>query len=167
MNGADFLPWISISVTLLLGVLVFITNRRANRTSEKKLTVEEQQAEDVREDMIAKRSASELERLYKRTDDLETTVAELQRTVTDLQEADRRKQKTINDQADELERTKDELHRTNQVLTDVRALVSNFASRVQEAWTNGHTMPTLTVDELSLLNDTIPKSTYLKNRGAT
>lgn len=144
----DVLPIVSIAVTLLLGVLVFITNRRANRTSEKHLTLEEQQEANDREDTIAERRRVELERLYQRVDKLEKTVAA-------LQEADEKKQRTINDQADELERT-------NEVLTDVRALFSRFVTRVEEAWKNGHTMPTLTTDEWALLNDTIPKSTYLK-----
>lgn len=53
-------------------ILTFITNRRAQRTSEKKLTLEEQAAEDQSDDRIAERRLIELERLYKRVEALET-----------------------------------------------------------------------------------------------
>lgn len=167
MTAGDWVPWISPVVTLIIGVLVYLNARRQNRTGEKQLTVEEQRVEDARAEMIANMTGEELKRLYtERIPELEASVERLQKTVADLQKADTEKQKTINDQADELERTRDELRWTNQVLTDVRALVSSFAGRVEEAWTSGHTMPTLTPDEWALLNDTIPKTTFL-NRGAT
>lgn len=167
MNPGDWVPWISPVVTLLIGLLVYLNARRQNRTSEKHLTIEEQQVEDARAEMIQSMTGDELRRLYtERIPELEASVAKLQQTVSDLQTADRQKQQTINDQADELGRTKDELKRTNQVLTDVRALVVRFTARVQQAWKDGHTMPTLTVDELALLEDTIPKTTFL-TRGET
>lgn len=67
----------SIFVTLALGVLVFVNSRRANQTAEKKLTVEEQQAEHEREDVIARRRREELDRLYARCDELEADVKQL------------------------------------------------------------------------------------------
>lgn len=152
MSAGEILGTVSIVVTLLLGILVFITNRRANRTSEKKLTLEEQQAADEREDGIAERRRVELERLYGRVEKLEEIVKQ-------LQAADRKKQVTINEQADELERT-------NDILSDVRALFSKFVTRVEEAWASGKAMPTLTTEERRLLEDTIPRHTHLA-RGET
>ncbi len=148
MSG--WLQWVSPGITLLIGVLVYLNARRQNRTGEKKLSLEEQQEANDREDVIAKRRAEELERLYERVDKLE-------KTVEALQEADREKQQTINYQADELQRT-------NQVLAAVRTLFLTFERRVREAWENGHTMPTLTSDERALLEDTIPRATYLTRR---
>ena len=136
MSGDGILAGVSIAVTLLLWVLVFITNRRANQTSEKKVEIEA-------EDTIAERRRVELERLYLR-------VEKLERIVEELQKRDREKQTTINDQADELERT-------NEVLSDVRELFTRFVARVEVAWTSGHTMPTLTADERELLERTLPR----------
>lgn len=70
-DGGTILSLISLAITLLLGVGVWLNSRRSNRTAEKKLTVEEQTAEDNREDVIARRRKEELERLYKRVDDLD------------------------------------------------------------------------------------------------
>lgn len=144
MSAGDLLGFISLGVSLLLGVLVFVTNRRANKTSEKKLSVEEQEIEDNREDVIAKRRKEELDRLYQRVDKLEKIVDELQRR-------DREKQTTIDDQAGELERT-------NRLLADVRRLFVRYTARVERAWADGHTMPTLTEEERALLENTIPRS---------
>lgn len=67
-----------IGVTALLGtVLVFITNSRANRTSEKKLTVEEQAVRDDREATVAQQRLEELNRLHPRLDALEKLCDEL------------------------------------------------------------------------------------------
>ena len=145
MTGGEVMGAISLLVTLLLGLLVFRTNSRANKTSEKTLTLQEQNAEDDREDNIAERRRVELERLYERVDKLEQIVEQLR--IRDVQ-----KQSTINDQADDLERT-------NATLSDVRNLFSRFVDRVAQSWTDGHTMPTLTTAERTLLEDTIPYRT--------
>lgn len=136
MSGGEILALVSSLVALAGMVLVFITNRRANATSEKKVGLEA-------EDSIAERRRVELERLYLRVEKLEKIVEELQRR-------DRDKQRTIDDQADELERT-------NEVLEDVRALFTRFVARVETAWTSGHTMPTLTLEERELLERTLPR----------
>lgn len=141
IDSGFVLGLISICVTLLLGVLVFITNRRANTTADKKLTFEEQQAEDTRHRSISEERRRELDRLYLRVDKLEKTVQELQRR-------DEAKQKTIDDQADELERT-------NALLGLVRRLFVRYTARVEKAWKDGHTMPKLTTEELALLEDTL------------
>lgn len=145
MTGGEVMALISLIGTLLLGVLAFVTNRRANRTSEKKLTLEEQTAEDDREDNIAERRRIELDRLYQRVDKLEKIVEQLRLR-------DEQKQTTINSQADELERT-------NELLSAVRILFSRFVGRVETAWKDGHTMPALTVDERFLLESTTPHRT--------
>lgn len=67
----------SIVVTLGLGLLVFINNRRANQTAEKKLTVEEKQAQFERDDVITRRRGEELNRLYERCDELEASMEKL------------------------------------------------------------------------------------------
>lgn len=149
-EGAYVIAGISLAGTILVAVLAFMTNRRANRTSEKHLSLEEQQAEDNRDDLVTKRQAAELDRLYARVDKLEETVKQ-------LQQSDTAKQKTINDQADELERT-------NDVLSALRALFSKFVSRVEDAWTNQGPMPTLTTAERALLNAAPPTH---RNRGDT
>lgn len=79
MDPAFWLSLFSVIVTLGLGVLVFVNNRRANRTAEKKLTVEEQIAKNEREDVIAKRRREELDRLYARCDELEADIVDLKR----------------------------------------------------------------------------------------
>lgn len=79
MDPAFWLSLFSVIVTLGLGVLVFVNNRRANRTAEKKLTVEEQIAKNEREDVIAKRRREELDRLYTRCDELEADIVDLKR----------------------------------------------------------------------------------------
>lgn len=71
MTGGETLGWVSLGVTFLLGVFVALNNRRANRTSEKKLTIEEQAAEDQSDDRIAERRLAELNRLYARVEALE------------------------------------------------------------------------------------------------
>ena len=73
MTSADWLSLISITVTLLLGFLVYRTNKHANKTHAKKLTLEEQVAEDERGDKIAERRRIELNRLYDRLDKLEAS----------------------------------------------------------------------------------------------
>lgn len=144
MTGGEILSLIT-GLTALAGVvLVFITNRRANATNEKKLTLEEQQAEDAREDKIAERRLGELNRLYER-------VAVLEKTVEQLLERDRQKQATIDTQADDLDRT-------NDALDSIRSLFIAFVRRVETAWKDGHTMPTLTEDEQALLEMTLPAS---------
>lgn len=142
MNGGEILGWISICVTLLLGLLVWGTNHRANRTSEKKLTLEEQTVADAASHSISEERRVELERLYTRVDKLERIVEELQR-------ADKRKQRIIGEQADELDAT-------NRRLTQIRTLFSAFVSRVEQAWKDGHTMPTLTPEERALLEGAMP-----------
>jgi uncharacterized protein HemX len=152
LDSGTILGGISIAVTLLLGLLVFITNRRANRTGEKKLTLEEQQVEDQRHRSISEERRKELDRLYERVDKLETTVAELQKR-------DEQKQKTIDEQADKIDDQADELERTNRVLSEVRRLFVKYTARVERAWKEGHTtMPTLTVEEKSLLEDTLTRA---------
>lgn len=79
MSFETILSSVSIFVTLLLGLLVFFNAVRSNRTAEKKLTVEEQQAQDDREDVIAKRRREELDRLYARCDELEADVEQLKK----------------------------------------------------------------------------------------
>lgn len=125
------------------GVLALISNLRANRTSEKKLTFEEREAEEQRHRSISEERRKELDRLYERVDKLEQIVQQ-------LQESDRKKQRTINEQADELERTK-------QSLSDVRDLFARFVERVQTAWRDGHPMPVLTEEERAVLEDTRPR----------
>jgi hypothetical protein len=77
MDAAFWLSILSIGVTAALGVLVFVNNRRANRTAEKKLTVEEQAIADEREDVIARRRKEELDRLYARYEAMEEDIASL------------------------------------------------------------------------------------------
>lgn len=144
IDSGFVLGLISITVTLLLGVLVFITNRRANTTQAKKLTLEEQTVEDKRHRSISQERREELDRLYARVDKLEHMVEELQRR-------DEQKQNTINEQADEIERT-------NTVLGQVRRLFVRYTARVEQAWRDGHTMPTLTSDERALLEDTLTRA---------
>lgn len=67
----------SIFVTLLLGLGVYLNARRSNKNAEKHLTVEEQVAEDEREDVIARRRREELDRLYARVEKLEQGQTEL------------------------------------------------------------------------------------------
>lgn len=142
MTGGELLGAVT-GVTALLGVvLVFITNRRANKTNEKKLTIDERNAEVERDDKIAARRLGELNRLYER-------VAVLEKTVQDLLERDKEKQKTIDTQADDLEKT-------NDALDSVRSLFVSFVKRVEKAWKAGHQMPTLTTDEQALLEMTLP-----------
>lgn len=151
MSGDTVLGGISLAVTLLLGLLVFVTNRRANKTGEKKLTLDEQQLEDQRHRSISEERRKELDRLYERVDKLEKTVAELQKR-------DEQKQETIDRQAEKIDDQADELERTNKLLSEVRALFMRYTARVERAWKDGHTMPTLTVDEKALLEDTLTRA---------
>jgi hypothetical protein len=77
VDTAFWLSLLSIIVTLSLGLLVFINNRRANSTAEKKLTVEEKQAAYEREAVITRRRGEELDRLYTRCDELEADIKQL------------------------------------------------------------------------------------------
>ena len=133
--GEVLLQWTPIGVTLLLGIFTYVNVRRANKTSEKKVSVEEQQAEDSREDVIARRRAEELDRVYERIDKLEATVEE-------LKESDRLKQITIEGLTD--------------LLARVRSLFLTFINRVESAWEGGDKMPKLTEIELALLQDVYP-----------
>lgn len=142
MSGGEILSLI-VAVSALLGVvLVFITNRRANKTGEKKLTLDEQVAEDARKRSISEERRIELERLYLRVEKLELALA-------DLQKRDEQKQKTIDTQAVDLERTTD-------ALEGLRGLFVAFVKRVEQAWSDGHSMPTLTEHEQALLEMTLP-----------
>lgn len=142
VSGGEMLSLVTAMAALLGVVLVFITNRRANKTDEKKLTLEEQAVEDAHEDKIAERRLGELNRLYER-------VAVLEKTVEQLIERDKQKQATIDTQAGDLERT-------NDALDSVRGLFIAFVKRVETAWRDGHTMPTLSADEQALLEMTLP-----------
>lgn len=143
VDGGEIMGGISILVSLILGLLVFITNRRSAANKEKRLTIDEQRIEDARLDNIADRRREELDRLYVRVEKLETLVNE-------LRERDEQKQTTIEHQADELKRT-------NQLLADVRRLFARYTTRVEKAWKLGHTMPTLTDEEKAVLADATPR----------
>jgi chromosome segregation ATPase len=143
VTGAELLTLASSVVALAGVVLMFVTNRRANATSEKKVDIEAEQS-------VAEMRLSEIKRLDDLVRSLRLDVDKLTKTVEELQRRDRDKQRTINDQADELERT-------NEVLSDVRELFTRFVARVEIAWTSGHTMPTLTADERELLERTLPR----------
>ena len=150
MIGEILLQWTPAIGSLLLVVFTALNARRANKTSEKKLTLDEQQAEDTREDAIAENRRVELERLYARVDKLE-------KIVESLQQRDAEKQETINAQRQELGRTNEELAQTVQLLTDVRKLFFAFVGRVEFAWESQHdVMPALTRAERALLEDTLP-----------
>lgn len=86
MTTGEIMPWVSLAVTLLLGLLVYRTNRGANRTNEKKLSIEEQIAEDERGDRIAERRRVELERLYERVEKLEALTETLKKELEVIQE---------------------------------------------------------------------------------
>jgi hypothetical protein len=128
MNTAEILSIGSLVVSLLLGLLVFVTNRRANRTSEKKLTIEEQALMDAREATVAEQRLEELNRLLPRVSALEAKVKEL-------------------------EKDRDVL---STLIASLRRLILAFVQRVEEAWENGHEKPTLTREELELLERTEP-----------
>ena len=140
MSGGDILGGLSLLVTAVLGVLMWVNSRKQTGQGDRKITVEEQVAEDAREDVIAERRRVELERLYSRVGKLEEEVQALKKSGED-------QERTIKDQADELERT-------NDVLSNVRHLFTAFVHRVQVAWEQGHSMPTLTAEELRILEDT-------------
>ena len=70
MTGGEILGLISIGVTGLLGLGVFLNSRRANQAGDKKLTLEEQIASDANDDRIAERRLVELKRLYEQVDEL-------------------------------------------------------------------------------------------------
>jgi hypothetical protein len=72
MSTELWLSAFSLVVTTLLGLLVWHNSRGANKNAEKKVSVEEQAAEDARDDVIAERRRVELERLYGRLDKIET-----------------------------------------------------------------------------------------------
>lgn len=128
MNTAEILSCVSLAVTLLLGILLFVTNRRANRTSEKKLTIEEQALKDAKEATVADQRLEELNRLQPRIEALEAKV-------------------------EELETDRDFL---SVLITSLRNLIRDFVQRVERAWEDGHEKPTLTVEELELLERTEP-----------
>lgn len=128
MNTAEIISCISLGITLLLGLLLFLTNRRANRTNEKKLTIEEQALKDAREATVADQRLEELNRLIPRVTDLEEKVERLE------------KQRTF-------------LHTH---ISALRGLILAFVQRVERAWEDGHDKPTLTREELELLERTEP-----------
>lgn len=139
MTGGDWFAAVSCLVAVLSLVFALFKNRRADKAAQKHLTVEEMVAEDNREDTISKRRYLELERLYKRVEKLEKQVGVLQR-------ADRSKQKTIDSQAARI--------------TQMKTMFLAFVERVEMAWQDGHTMPTLTAEERALLEDDEPDHPY-------
>jgi len=139
MNTGLAMSIASLLGTLFLGYLSYRNYKRANDVQTKATEVQAQAAIDARASMIAKETADELTRLYKRVDKLEQIVEELQKR-------DRQKQATIEDQAAELDRT-------NGVLAAVRSLFVAYAARVERAWRDGHAMPVLTAEERAILED--------------
>lgn len=156
-DGTNMLTWGGLAVSVLSLALVYITNRRANRTDEKKLTVEEQQAEYGQQDGIAKRRLEELKRVYERMDTLEATVKRLESTVAALEERDRQKQRTIDEQHDKIEEQSVELDHTKGLVAALRTLIVDYAARVEQAWRDGHVMPLLTPEERRILEDTLTR----------
>lgn len=154
MNAGVVAALIMAGGGLLTGLISLYRNLRADKTKEKvseqQLSLEQQRFEADRTDAIAQNRLKEIERLSGELKDLRAEFDKLRDTVEDLQKRDREKQRTINEQANELEQT-------NNLLADVRALFSRFVARVEQAWKDGHTMPTLTDEERELLESTLPK----------
>lgn len=144
------LQWTPVLVAAFLAVFTVHTNLRASKTSEKKVTVEEQIAEDAREDVIATRRREELDRLYELRAQDNARLEKLEKKVDELTESDRLKQITIEG--------------LTELLARVRSLFLTFINRVESAWDNGHSMPKLTEIELALLKDVYPyqRSNLLK-----
>jgi Mg2+ and Co2+ transporter CorA len=148
MSGEAWLGVVSLFCTTALGVLVWNNQRRQAHAGERSVDIDEQTAEISNEDKIAERRRVELERLYLRVEKLEGIVER-------LQQADEDKQKTIDSQADEL-------GRTNDLLSDLRSAFKAFVERVEKAWDDGHSRPSLTDEERSLLENTIPRNRLFK-----
>lgn len=75
-DSGDLLGLFSLLVTLGLGVGVFLNSRRGVQQRDRELTHDEQQAQDAREDMIARERREELERLYPQLHGLREKLAE-------------------------------------------------------------------------------------------
>lgn len=78
MTTSDVLAIVSLAVTAALGIGIYINSRRANSTSEKKVSLDQQIALDENEDRIAERRLTELKRLYEQVDDLVERVKTLE-----------------------------------------------------------------------------------------
>lgn len=150
MSGETWLGLISLAATTALGLLVWNNQRRQARAGERSVDIDEQSAEIANEDKIAERRRVELERLYKRVEKLEGIVERLEKS-------DTAKQETINSQASELEKT-------NTLLADLRSAFTAFVGRVEKAWDDGHSKPSLTDEERALLENTIPRNRLFKER---
>jgi hypothetical protein len=85
MNNGEIMGWVSIGVTLLLGLGIFLNSRRANKTGEKKLTLEETLAIEANDDRIATRRLTELNRVYAQVDRLVESNELLSDRVTKLE----------------------------------------------------------------------------------
>jgi hypothetical protein len=141
MTFEQLLSAAALFVSLTLGAFVLLRDWWAKRHADTVLEV------DV-DDRIAERRRVELERLYERVEKLEGIVDRLEKSDTD-------KQKTINSQASELEKT-------NTLLSDLRTAFTAFVGRVERAWEDGHPKPSLTEQERSLLENTIPRNLLFK-----
>lgn len=155
MTPGEIFTGLGILVSLAGVVFVYANQRRANQVSEKKLTVEERAADSAEEDRIAARRLSEIERLDDLVNGLRVELDAMKKKIDGLEKSDREKQKTIDSQADEL-------GRTNVLLSDLRSAFKAFVERVEKAWDDGHSRPSLTVEERALLENTIPRNRIFK-----
>lgn len=99
MTPAEILSAISLSITGLIGLGVFINSRRTNVATEKKVSLEEQIALDASEDRIATRRLVELNRVYEQLDELQERVGTLEKA----REDDHRRMTAMEDHLDVVE----------------------------------------------------------------
>lgn len=121
------------------------------KAAEEKAAKEEKQPEkqpdaDRVEDPFEARRQAELERMWRRLEEIEARwdeargrVTALERTVGELETRDRQKQGRIEDQ--------------ETLLGQLKALVHRLVDRIDYAWEHGHEKPTLTSAERALLDE--------------
>lgn len=89
-DGGDVLSAVSLLVSGLLGLGVYVNSKRGVKQKDRELTVDEQQAQDAREDMIARERREELERLYPQLREMRERMAQMDTLLDERRESDRR-----------------------------------------------------------------------------
>lgn len=149
MNGVEIFTLVS-ALTALAGVLLtYVTNRRAGKSNERKVNIDERLAEESLEDGIAERRLGEINRLSGLVDTLRHDMDEMKEQIKQLQASDKAKSKVIQRQANQI------VH-SNDMLRGLRDLFLRFVSRVDAAWSEGDAKPMLTERERLFIEQAIP-----------
>lgn len=90
IDVASILGSVSLIVSMLLGLGMYINSRRGVSQRDRELTTDEQQARHAREDMVMRERREELERLYPQLREMREHIKQMEILERRLWESDRR-----------------------------------------------------------------------------